>query len=152
MLAFRTVTYCTENEETPHRELARHVAQNSRQSGYEEAFSPLQKQDFARALFVAEHTRNPLIQLMLVKDLEAIPPVHTVRWDLLKALSGNRHLSEAVCRKIVVGLGFGGFDPIQRCNSAALLREWLAPGTVPAHYRSTVETRLAELEVKSLSA
>ncbi len=135
-----------------HRELARHVAQNSRQSGYEEAFSPLQKQDFARALFVAEHTRNPLIQLMLVKDLEAIPPVHTVRWDLLKALSGNRHLSEAVCRKIVVGLGFGGFDPIQRCNSAALLREWLAPGTVPAHYRSTVETRLAELEVKSLSA
>ena len=118
MLAFRTVTYCTENEETPHRELARHVAQNSRQSGYEEAFSPLQKQDFARALFVAEHTRNPLIQLMLVKDLKAIPPVHTVRWDLLKALSGNRHLSEAVCRKIVVGLGFGGFDPIQRCNSA----------------------------------
>ena len=101
---------------------------------------------------MAEHTRNPLIQLMLVKDLEAIPPVHTVRWDLLKALSGNRHLSEAVCRKIVVGLGFGGFDPIQRCNSAALLREWLAPGTVPAHYRSTVETRLAELEVESLSA
>jgi len=117
-----------------------------------QAQGPLQKQDFARALFVAEHTRNPLIQLMLVKDLEAIPPVHTVRWDLLKALSGNRHLSEAVCRKIVVGLGFGGFDPIQRCNSAALLREWLAPGTVPAHYRSTVETRLAELEVKSLSA
>lgn len=131
-----------------HRELARHVAQNSRQSDYEETFSTQQKQDFARALFVSEHTRNPLIQLMLVKDLEAIPPAHTVRWDLLKAVAGNRHLSEAVCRKIVVGLGFGGFDPIQRCNSTALLREWLVPGAVEAHYRSAVEARLAELEAR----
>lgn len=134
-----------------HRDLAQHVAQNSRQSDYEEAFSTQQKQDFARALFVAEHTRNPLIQLMLVKDLDAIPPVHTMRWDLLKAVAGNRHLSEAVCRKIVAGLGFGGFDPIQRCNSAALLREWLVPGAVQAHYRSTVEARLAELEAKGVA-
>lgn len=135
-----------------YRDIALHVAQNSHASYDEEKFSPQQKLEVARALLVAEHTHNPLIQRMLVKDLDAIPPAGTVRWDLLAAASANRHLCEAVSRRIVVDLGFGGFEPIERCNSAALLREWLVPGALEPHYRSTAQARLAELVAKGVGA
>jgi len=131
-----------------YREIALHVAQNSRNPRYEEHFSSQEKLNFIQALLVAEHTNNPMIQLMLVKDLETIPPTSTVRWDLLSAVSANRHLSETVCRKIVVVLEFGGWEPIERCNSPALLREFLEPGSVEPHYHSTVEARLTVLKAK----
>nr|WP_298138314.1 hypothetical protein [uncultured Pseudomonas sp.] len=131
-----------------YREIALHVAQNSRKPYYDEHFSAQEKLRFSQALLVAEHTNNPMIQLMLVKDLETIPPTSTVRWDLLSAVSANRHLSEAVCRKIVVVLEFGAWGPIERCNSSALLREFLEPGSVKPHYHSTIEARLAVLMAK----
>lgn len=131
-----------------YREIARHVAQDSRSPHDEDSLGSEEKQGFLRALLVTGHTGNPMIQLMLVKDLQQIPPNDTVRWDLLSALSDNRHLSEAACRKIVADLGFGGFRPLQHCNSPALLRELLARGTVEPHYRPTIEARLAELAAR----
>jgi len=131
--------------EAAHRHIAEHVAQNSLAPYYEEKFNAQQRQDFARALLVAQYTRNPLIQLMLVKDLQAIPPTSTARWDLLAAAAANRHLCEPACRKIVVDLQFGGFGPLQRCRSATLLKDLLQNGLVEPHYRSTIEDRLLEL-------
>lgn len=136
----------TEALDTAHRDIARLVAHDGAQSdNYEEKLTAQAKQAFTRMQLVAAHTRNPLIQLMLVKDLDAIPPAHTARWDLLAALKTNRHLSEAVCRKMVVDLGFGGFEPLWYCNSAPLLRELLQPGLVEPHYHSAIQARLAEL-------
>lgn len=128
-----------------HREIARHVAQNNHKPYGDEKCSPQEQQNFARAMLVAEHTNNPMIQRMLVKDLQAIPDTHSARWELLASASANRHLGEAVSRKIIVDLGFGGFEPIQRCNSAALLKELLQPGVIQPHNHSTVQARLTEL-------
>lgn len=94
-------------------------------------------------MLVAEHTNNSMIQRMLVKDLQAIPETHTARWELLACASGNRHLSETVSREIIVELGFGGLEPIQRCNSVALLKELLQAGVIQPHKHSTVQARLA---------
>lgn len=136
----------TEALDTAHRDIAQLVAQGGAQSeDSEEQFTGQEKQAFTRMQLVAAHTRNPLIQLMLVKDLDAIPPAHTARWDLLAALKANRHLSEAVCRKMVVDLRFGGFEPLWYCNSAPLLREFLQPGLLEPHYHSAIHARLAEL-------
>lgn len=127
-----------------YRDIARHVASNS-QADADEGFTAQEKLDYARALLVAEHTSNPLIQRMLVKDLKAIPPAHTPRWDLLAATAANRHLCDAVSRTIIAELGFGGFEPLRRCRSAPLLRELLATGAVEPHYHSTIRDRLDEL-------
>lgn len=131
--------------DTAYREIAQHVAHNSQSEEYEDSLSPQQQRDFARLRLVAEHTNNPLIQLMVLKDLDVLPPISSARWCLLKALSDNRHLSETASRKILVGLKFDGFTPIQRCNSPALLRELLAPGAVAPYNLSVVQSRLAEL-------
>ncbi len=136
--------------DTAYRTIASLVAKNDPTSDHEERFRAQEQLVIDRAMLVAAHTTNPMIQLMIVKDVEEIPPYSTVRWDLLSALTGNRHLSETVCRKIVVVLKFGGFDPIQHCNSPALLREFLEPGVLTPHYHSTVKTRLIELTTSKL--
>lgn len=133
-----------------YREIASRVAKSSPMSDDDEQFSSQAKLDFDRAMLVAAHTNNPMIQLMVVKDLEEIPADSNVRWNLLSAVAGNRHLSETVCRKIVIVLQFGGFEPIKRCNSPALLREFLQPGMLKPHYHSTVEARLTALTADNL--
>lgn len=135
----------TEAVDAAYRQIAAHVAQHSHRFYSDEKYSVQDKQNFAQAMLVAEHTNNPMIQRMLVKDLQAIPETHTARWELLACASANRHLSETVSRKIIVDLGFGGFKPIQRCNSVALLKELLQPGVIQPHNHSTVQARLAEL-------
>lgn len=134
--------------DTAYREIAQHVAHNSQSEEYEDSLSPQQQRDFARLQLVAEHTNNPLIQLMVLKDLDVLPPVSSARWCLFKALSDNRHLGEPASRKILVGLKFDGFMPIQQCNSPALLRELLAPGAVAPYNLSVVQSRLAALTAR----
>ncbi|MBB6559068.1 hypothetical protein HNP48_001732 [Acidovorax soli] len=135
-----------------YREIAQLVARNSQGEDYEESLSPPQQRDFARLRLVVEHTNNPLIQLMIVKGLEVIPPVGSARWYLLGSLSRSWNLSEAASRKILVDLKFGGFIPIQHCHSPAVLRELLVPGAVASHNLSTVQERLAELVARGLDA
>lgn len=135
----------TETMDAAYQQITAHVAQHSHRFYSDDKYSPQEKQNFAQALLVAEHTNNPMIQRMLIKDLQAIPETHSARWDLLACASANWHLGETVSRKIIVDLGFGGFEPIQRCNSVALLKELLKPGIIQPHYHATVQARLAEL-------
>lgn len=135
----------TETMDAAYQQITAHVAQHSHRFYSDDKYSPQEKQNFAQALLVAEHTNNPMIQRMLIKDLQAIPETHSARWDLLACAAANWHLGETVSRKIIVDLGFGGFEPIQRCNSVALLKELLKPGIIQPHYHATVQARLAEL-------
>lgn len=141
----------TEALDAAYKAIERHVAHNSQREYYEDRLNTQERLNFTRAMLVAELTSNPMIQLLAVGDLQAIPPTRSARWNLLSAVAHNRRLDEAACRWILVNLRFGGLGPIERCNSPALLRELLKPGTVPPHYHPTIHNRLSALTAQPIT-
>ncbi len=138
----------TQTLDAAYRQIALHVSRNSSKPYYKEMSTTQDTLNFEQTLLVAAHTDNPLIQLMIVKDLERRPASDTARWKLLSALTDNWNLSDAVARKIVVQLQFGPRSVIERCKSIALLKELLEPGNIEPHDRSSVEARLRVLAIE----
>jgi hypothetical protein len=138
----------TQTLDAAYRQIALHVSRNSSKPYYKEISTTQDTLNFEQTLLVAAHTDNPLIQLMIVKDLERRPASDTARWKLLSALTDNWNLSDAVARKIVVQLQFGPRSVIERCKSIALLKELLEPGNIEPHDRSSVEARLRVLAIE----
>lgn len=131
---------------TAYREIAHHINANSGNDSYADRFTTQQALNFNQARLVAQLTHNPLIQLMIIKDLDAIPEMSTARWDLLSALSNNCNLVDSVARKFVMQLDFAPRTVIRQCKNVELLNEFLQPGNIPIHDRSTVEDRLRWLQ------
>ena len=76
-------------------------------------------------------SNNPMIQMRICSDLKEIPDSYELRWHLLRSLSNNRFLIEAVIRKLVFELGFGEEHVLLNCKDPALIEEYLARDGIP---------------------